>query len=212
MCHVVSNSEQTFKLQRHGASSFMKDTSPALKRYSLKDNVKCQQTKWQLQACASGRVKLCWTPSLRMRAFLSLTLPKEPGKLVPNCRMASLSVIPMARGILTACQIISKVITLVYYTCLARFEWGSLGPLKVSLPVFCTCTDFGSKEKQQTKPYFRSLFKSQAIKPRQSTQTPKHTTKVINLRFGLTPCGWSTPPSGFCDLCEVPRLVSTLAI
>ena len=143
--NAVSNSEETFKLQRHGASSFRKDTFPALKRYGLKDNVKCQQTRGQLQACASGRVKLCWAPSLRMRAFLSLPLPKEPGELVPNCRMTSLSVIPVARGILTACQIISKVITRVYYACLAQFEWGSLGPPKLSLPVFCTCTNFGSK-------------------------------------------------------------------
>lgn len=62
------------------------------------------------------------TPSLTLRAFLSLTLPKEEGKSVPNCHMTSPSVIHMARGIPKACQFISKVITLAYYTCLARFE------------------------------------------------------------------------------------------
>ena len=85
------------------------------------------------------------TLSPRTRALLFLLLRWELGKLVPSCCMTSLSVIRMARGIPTACQIISKVITLVYYTCLAQFEWGSLRPRRVSFPVICTCTNFRSK-------------------------------------------------------------------
>lgn len=136
---------------------------PAAKRYNLKIT---WNTNRRTGFCspAFGQVKVCFTLSPGTKASLPLPLPREPGKLVPNAAWLH-SVIRMAHGKPTAYQTISKLISLSYYTCLAQFEWGSLRPPKVLLPVICTCTHLRSKYKHPTKPYFRSLFKSEETKP-----------------------------------------------
>lgn len=84
--------------------------------------VKCHRQSGSCHPGPRDRWRCALTPAARMRAFLSHSLPKKQGKLLPSCRMTSLCVIRMARVNTTVCQIISKVITPVYDTCLAPFE------------------------------------------------------------------------------------------
>lgn len=64
-----SQTQGFFSFQRHGADSFIKDTFPAPERYSLKENMKQQQTQQQLQSCASGQVKPSFNTASQSEGF-----------------------------------------------------------------------------------------------------------------------------------------------
>lgn len=94
-------------------------TFHTVKRDSLNSHMKCQQPKRLLQPCLWTDEGAHHTVS-RNKSSLPVLLPEKPRKLVRNAAWPH-SVIRMAHGIPTACQVISKAITLPYYTCLALY-------------------------------------------------------------------------------------------